>query len=69
MADQAKLTVRVTATRAGSVVQFSTVGRYKGLVTGGISQDMTMQPVQTTASAKAFWESVLALVQAKIATL
>jgi len=69
MADQAKMTIRVVGTRAGSSVQFSTAGRYKGLVTAGTTVDMPMQAVQPTSSSKAFWTSVLALVEAKIATL
>lgn len=69
MADQAKLTVRVMSNRGSSTVSFATAGRYVRLTTGGISEQLLGQAVQPTASAKAFWLSVLALVQAELETL
>lgn len=69
MANQAKLTVRVTSQRGSSGVSFSTAGRYISLPTNGISETLSKQPIQPTASAKAFWLSVLAIVTAEISSL
>lgn len=69
MANQAKITIRVTSARGSSTVDFSTTGRYVSLTTGGISEQMLAQPIQPTASAKAFWLSVLEQVQAQLNTL
>lgn len=69
MANQAKLTVRVTSQRGSSGVSFSTSGRYINLPTNGIAADLVQQPIQPTASAKAFWLSVLAIVNAQITAL
>lgn len=69
MANQAKLTVRVTSQRGSSGISFSTAGRYISLPVNGISADLTRQPVQPTASAKAFWLSVLAIVSAEVSAL
>lgn len=69
MAAPAKLTIRVDAARTSATVRFSTTGRYLALTTGGINEQLLAQPVQPTASAKAFWLSVLAIVQAELNTL
>lgn len=69
MANQAKLTVRVGSSRGASSVSFSTAGRYINLPTNGISADLARQPVQPTTTAKAFWQSVLAIVTAEINAL
>lgn len=69
MANQAKLTLRVTSQRGSSGISFSTAGRYISLPTNGISADLVRQPVQPTSSAKAFWLSVLAIVTAQISAL
>lgn len=69
MANQAKMTIRVTAARGSSTVQFSTTGRYVSLTTAGITEQLLQQPIQPSTSNKAFWLSVLALVQAELNTL
>jgi hypothetical protein len=69
MANQAKMTVRVTSSRGASNVQFSTAGAYISLPTNGITASMPRQPVQPTSSAKAFWQSVLAIVTAEVDAL
>ena len=69
MAHQAKLTVRVGAARGSSTINVSTSGRYINLATNAINLHNTRQPVQPTSTAKAFWTSVLTLVQAEIAAL
>ena len=69
MADLAKLTIRVTSNRGSSNVQFSTTGRYVRLVTAGINVDALGEPVQPTTTAKAFWLSVLTIVQAQLTAL
>jgi hypothetical protein len=69
MASQAKLTVSVGANRGSSTVRISTSGRYINLATNAINTNTPRQPLQPTSSAKAFWTSVLVLVQAQIAAL
>lgn len=69
MAEIAKLTVRVTSSRTASVVRTSTTGRYISTPVNTIDLTATGQPIYTNASAKAFWEAVLATVQAEIAAL
>lgn len=66
MATQAKLTIRVGSTRGASSVNYSSTGRYINLTTGGYQVSLPAQAIQPTASTKAFWLSVLAIVQAEI---
>lgn len=66
MANQAKLTIRVSATRGATTIDFSTTGRYVSFTTGGLGDTLTKQPIMTTASQQAFWLQVLGLVQAEI---
>jgi hypothetical protein len=69
MASVATLAVRVRAARGSSNVTISTSGRYISLTTNAINLTAPRQPVQPTTSAKAFWTSVLTIVQAQIAAL
>lgn len=69
MAQQAKLTVRVTAARSTSTIMISSTGRYGRLTTGGIHITAPLQPLQPTADVVAFWTSVLVLVQAQLTAL
>lgn len=69
MANPAKLTVRVTASRGASNVNISSAGMYYRLQVGGVALRSPNEPVQPTASVKAFWTSVLAIVQEQINTL
>jgi hypothetical protein len=62
MANQAKMTIRVTSQRGSSGLAISTAGRYINLPTNGVSLDQPRQPIQPTSSLKAFWQSVLVLV-------
>lgn len=66
MANQAKMTITVTAQRGASRINFSTKGRYISLPVNGISADLARQPVQPTANALAFWQSVIAIVTAEL---
>jgi hypothetical protein len=66
MASQAKLTIRVGSSRGASTVQYSTNGRYVSLPTNSLTNNLAGQPIQPTASQKAFWLSVLAIVTADI---
>lgn len=66
MANQAKIVVTVTAQRGASTINFSTKGRYISLPTNGITANLPRQPIQSTASALAFWQSVLTIVQAEL---
>lgn len=67
MANIAKLTIRVTASRNYSTVRYSTGGKYRSLIVGDIQDQMNLQSVFTTSGSKAFWDAVLPLVQADIA--
>lgn len=66
MANQAKMTITVTAQRGASTINFSTKGRYISLPVNGISASLLRQPIQPTASSLAFWQSVLAVVSAEL---
>jgi hypothetical protein len=67
MASRAVLTIRVTAARGSSRIQYSTNGRYVNLATNAITDTLAQQPIQPTSSAQAFWASVIAIVAADIA--
>lgn len=69
MASQAKFTIRVTSQRGSSGISYSTSGRYISLPTNTLSADLSKQPVQPTSSEKAFWLSVLGVVQAHVTSL
>jgi hypothetical protein len=69
MANQAKMTVRVTSSRGASNINFSTAGAYISLSTNGISESLPRSPIQPTSSAKAFWLSVLAIVTSQVNAL
>lgn len=66
MASQAKLTVRVTSTRGGANVSFSSVGTYISTPMNGYSVNLPGEAVQPTSDQRAFWLSVIAIVQAQI---
>lgn len=66
MANQAKMTVTVSSQRGASTITFSTKGRYISLPVNGISANLPRQPVQPTANALAFWQSVMAIVVAQL---
>lgn len=67
MANIAKLTIRVTASRNYSTVRYSTGGKYRSLIVGDVQNQMNLQSVFTTSGSKAFWDAVLPLVEADIA--
>lgn len=69
MSQTAKMVVRVGGNRGSSHIGISTSGRYVNLQTNAINETMPRQPIQPTSSAKAFWTSVLVIVQAQIAAL
>ena len=66
MASQAKIVIRVTSSRGASGISYSTSGRYVNLATNVLGNDLARQPIQPTTTDKAFWESVLAIVNADI---
>jgi hypothetical protein len=66
MAAVAKLTIRVQSSRGASRISYSTGGRYINLATNILGNDLMRQPVQPTSTDKAFWESVIAIVNADI---
>lgn len=69
MATPAKMTIRVTSARGSSTVTIRTAGKYLSLATNAVSTDLLAQPVQPTASDKAFWLSVVAEVTTYLNTL
>lgn len=69
MATPSKLTIRVRSARTSSDISVSTTGQYNGLAVNTVTFDLPLSPVQPTSSAKAFWLSVLAAVQAELNTL
>ena len=69
MANQSKMTVRVTSQRGASSISYSTGGRYVNLATNTISDSLSRQPIQPTSSEKAFWLSVLGIVTADVTSL
>lgn len=66
MASKAELVIRVNSRRGSSVVQFTSKGRYVNLATNGYNFYLPGEPIQPTTSTKAFWTSVLMIVQAQI---
>lgn len=66
MASQSKITIRVGSSRGASTVSYTTTGQYVSFPTSGYQVSLTGQPIQPTSSLKAFWTSVLAIVQAQI---
>ena len=66
MAADSKITIRVRSSRGASTVSYSTNGRYVSFTTAGYNRHLAGQPIQPTSSLKAFWTSVLAIVQADV---
>lgn len=69
MSAQAKLIIRVTSTRGGSNFQFTSSGSYVSTPMNGYNVALPGQAIQPTADQRAFWLSVLAVVQAQITEL
>lgn len=69
MATPSKMTIRVDSARGRSTVRVATSGRYLSLTTNTIGTELLAQPVQPTASEKAYWLSVVAIVTAYLNTL
>lgn len=67
MANQASITVRVTAARGSSTISYTTKGRYVSFTTSGYQRQLLQEPVQPTSSLDAFWASVLNEVLADMA--
>jgi hypothetical protein len=63
------MTITVGSARGSSSLRISTSGRYVNLATNAVNLQLARQPIQPTTTAKAFWTSVLANVQAQIAAL
>lgn len=66
MAAESKITIRVRSSRGASTVSYTTNGRYVSFPTSGYQVSLPGQPIQPTSSLKAFWISVLTIVQAEI---
>jgi hypothetical protein len=63
---KAEIVIRVYPSRGGCTVQYSSKGRYISFQTAGYQKQLQGQPIQPTSSMKAFWSSVLGIVQADI---
>lgn len=66
MGSLGKLTIRVGSSRGASTIQYSTNGKYVSLPVNTLTNNLKRQPIQPTASAQAFWLSVLAIITADI---
>lgn len=66
MAAESKITIRVRSSRGASTVSYTTNGRYVSFTTAGYNSSLPGEPIQPTSSLKAFWTSVLGIVQADI---
>jgi hypothetical protein len=66
MAAESKITIRVSSTRAGTTVRYSTTGRYLRLQTNGLNGVLMNQGTQPNDTSQHFWEAILPLVQAAI---
>jgi hypothetical protein len=66
MASQAKMTIRVSASRGASTVSFTSNGRYVSFTASGYQRQLLGQAIQPTTSLDAFWASVLAIVQGSL---
>jgi len=69
VARRCKITIYVGRSRNFSNQSLRTAGQYGALPAGGISIDTASLPLYTTASAKTFWQAVLAEAQVQLATL
>jgi len=69
MATTARMDVRVTSTRGASKVVISTYGKYVSTPVNTIEITAASQPLFSTSTTKAFWQAVLAVVDAQVAAL
>lgn len=69
MATKAEMVIRVTSSRGASTISYITKGRYVSTPVNGLGDDLTKQPIQPTASTKAFWQSIVGIISADIDTL
>jgi hypothetical protein len=66
VASKSEIVIRAYAHRGSTHIQYTTKGKYVSFQTAGLSNDLQRQALQPTSSLQAFWESVLALVNADI---
>lgn len=69
MADQSKMTIRVSAARNTTTLSLRSAGRYKGLVTNTVKVDLLRQPTFTSANELTYWHAVLNAALAEIIAL
>lgn len=69
MADQSKMTIRVTASRNTTTLNLTSGGRYKGLVTNTVKVNLLRQPTFTSANELSYWHAVLSAALAEIIAL
>jgi hypothetical protein len=58
--------IRVSTTRGGNVVAYSTTGVYRSLTVNDVRDPDVVTPTLTGTGSKAFWEAVLNAVLADI---
>jgi len=66
MASRAEIVIRVTSSRGASKIEYTTKGRYVSFTTAGLTNTLSRQPIQPTATLPGFWENVLGIVTADI---
>lgn len=60
------LRIRVSTTRGGNVIAYSTTGAYRSLAVNDVRNPDLVTPTLTGAGSKAYWEAVLTAVLADI---
>jgi len=66
LASRSTLTITVTKSNSASTVLYRDKGRYATINTNTVYRNLLGQPLFTTASEKAFWEAVVAVVLADL---
>jgi len=66
MATKAEIVIRVTSSRGGSKISYTSKGRYVSFPTTGYQRELLSQPIQPTSTLSAFWLSVIGAVLADI---
>jgi hypothetical protein len=61
-----KITIRVSEARSHVNVSYRTTGQVTGLQTAGLTGDLLGLPIPPKSSSSAWWDSILASVQAAI---
>ena len=66
MSNPSTITIRVTPTRSGAILSYSTVGVYRALAVNNVRNPDLVVGSPTGTGSKAFWEAILTAVNADI---